>query len=73
MSTSLVAGYLPGITPEQLNAAKRSERTPATPSIAPRQQDAEDSFVSAWVLIGTILSCLVTMIGVVITAAATMP
>lgn len=78
MSTSLVAGYLPGITQEQLGTAKAtsasmtSERTSATTSITPRQYYAEDSLVSAWVMIGTILSCLSSMMAVVIAAATWM-
>ena len=75
MSTSLVAGYLTGITPEQLSkanartASMTGEWTSAKTSIAPRQHHADDSFVSAWVMIGTILSCLATMIAVVIATA----
>ena len=79
MNTSLVAGNLLGITAEQLGTAKAatasmaSEWTSAMTSIAPRQHDAEDSLVSAWVMIGTILSCLAIMMAVVIAAATTMP
>jgi hypothetical protein len=75
MSTSLVAGYLPNITSEQLGTANApavsimSERTSAMTSIAPRQHDSEDSFVSVWVMLGAILSCLAIMMAVVIAAA----
>jgi hypothetical protein len=79
MNTSLVAGNLLGITVEQLGTAKSataslaSEWTSAMTSIAPRQHHAEDSLVSAWAMIGTILSCLAIMMAVVIAAATTMP
>jgi len=79
MSTSLVAGYLPGITAKQLGTAKvttasmTSEGMSAMTSIAPRQHLAEDSLVSAWVMIGTILGCLSSMIAVVIAAATSIP
>jgi hypothetical protein len=75
MSTSLGPGFLPGITPDQLGIAKAatasttSEKVSKMTSIAPRQHQDEDSFESAWVMIGTILSCLAIMIAVVIASA----
>ena len=79
MSTHLVEQYLPGFTPEQLDAAKatiasiKSERTSTKTSIAPRQHDAEDSLMSAWLMIGTILGCLAIMMAVVLGAATSIP
>jgi len=78
MSTSLVAGFLPGITPDQLGTAKaatssmRSENVPQRTSIAQRQHQADDSSESAWMMIGTILSCLTIMVAVVIASATSM-
>jgi hypothetical protein len=78
MSTYLGAQYLPGITSNQLGAkatiaSATSERTCATTPIAPRRHDAEASLASAWVMIGTILGCLVTMMSVVLAAATSIP
>jgi hypothetical protein len=79
MSTSLVVErYLPGLTLEQSGAkaptaSRTSERTCATTPIAPRRHDAEASVASAWLMIGTILGCLVTMMSVVLVAATSMP
>ena len=79
MSTSLVVErYLPGLRLEQsgakaTTASRTSERTCAPTSIAPRRHDAADSLVSAWLMIGTILGCLATMMAVVLVAATSMP
>lgn len=78
MSTSLVAGYLPAITSEQLGTAMAatawitSERTSVTTTIGLGQHHADDSLVSAWVLIGTMLSCLAVMMAVVFVTATSM-
>ena len=37
--------------------------------VAPRQSDAEDSTATAWVMIGTIISCMAVMMAVVIATA----
>ena len=79
MSTSLVVErYLPGLTLEQSDAkattaSMTSERTSAMTSIALRRHDAEASVASAWLMIGTILGCLVTMMSIVLVAATSMP
>lgn len=74
MNTSLVAGYLPVITQEQLGtkattASKSSDLISAVTSIALRQHDTEDSLVSVWVMVGAILGCLAIMVAVVIATA----
>lgn len=75
MNTSLVAGNLTGFTLEQLGTTKTAaaslsgEWRSAKTTIAPRQHDADDSLISAWVMIGTILSCLAIMIAIVIVAS----
>ncbi|MGD9711465.1 MAG: hypothetical protein AB7V46_05285 [Thermomicrobiales bacterium] len=79
MSSSLVAGYLPGIASEQQGApmsrtsSVTSEWTSTMASITLRQHSAEDSVASAWVMVSTVVSCLVTMMAVVIAAATAMP
>ena len=73
MSAILVEQFLPGVTQEQLGAKATAVSMPGMrTSIALRQYDADDSFVSAWVMIGTILGCLVIMMTVVFAAATSM-
>jgi hypothetical protein len=78
MSAYLVEPYLPGITSNHLgakatSALTTSERPRATTPIAARHHDAEASLASAWLMIGTILGCLVTMMSVVLAAATSIP
>jgi hypothetical protein len=78
VSAYLVEPYLPGITSNQLgakatSASTTSERPRATTLIGARHHDAEASLASAWLMIGTILGCLVTMMAVVLAAATSMP
>lgn len=79
MGTQMVERYVPGITPEQIGAAKStiasimSETASAKTSFAPRQHDAEESLMSAWVLIGTIIGCLAIMMAVVVGVAISTP
>jgi hypothetical protein len=79
MSTKFVDLYLPGITPEHFGAANsttasiKSERTSALTSIAPQQHDAEESLMSAWLMIGSIIGCLVIMLAVLVGAAMSVP
>jgi hypothetical protein len=65
MSAYVIERYLPGLTTEQSSAK-------ATP-VAAQRHDAEASVASAWLMICTILGCLVAMMSVVLVAATSMP
>jgi hypothetical protein len=72
MNTSLVAGYLTGITSEQLDTATTKTASIEVVPIASRQHYTDESLMNVWVMIGTIFCCLALMIAVVIATAASM-
>lgn len=64
MSATLVTGNLQGFTLQQLGTTKAAS--------AAAHHQAEESFVSPWVMISTILSCLAVMMAVVIATATSL-